>query len=180
MRSKNSLLNRLNDLKQLSGGAALDLGAGTGSDSVWMIENGFSVIALDKDASKLRANELLTNKATIVEQSWDEYVFTPDSLNLIVAQNTFPFLSREKAERVIADAISALKSGGFICYTLFGPNDAWAHKEDMHFVPYEEALTFAQQFPVELFFRSNEIGYGTTMRGDMKFWEIHRIILKKN
>jgi cyclopropane fatty-acyl-phospholipid synthase-like methyltransferase len=179
MRTRNSLLNRLDDLKQLSGGAALDLGAGAGNDSVWMIERGFNVTSLDKDASKLRSNEALKDKATIIEQSWDEFVFTPNSLNLIVAQNTFPFLSREKAERVITDAISALQSGGFICYTLFGPKDAWAHKETMHFVSYEDAISFAEQLPVEIFFRSNEVGYGTTMSGDMKFWEVHRIILKK-
>lgn len=179
MRTRNSLLNRLDDLKQLSGGAALDLGAGAGNDSVWMLEHGYAVTALDKDASKLRANEALKDKATIIERSWDEFAFTPNSLNLIVAQNTFPFLSREKAERVIADAISALQSGGFICYTLFGPKDAWAYKENMHFVPYEDAIAFAEQFPIEIFFRSSEVGYGTTMSGDMKFWEIHRIILKK-
>lgn len=179
MRSKNSLLNRLDDLKQLSGGTALDIGAGSGGDSVWMIENGFTVTSLDKDASKLRANEALKDKVTIVEQSWDEFVFTPDSLNLIVAQNTFPFLAREKAERVIIDAVSALKSGGFICYTLFGPKDAWSDKQNMHFVSYEDAVSFAEKLPVEIFFRSNEIGYGTMMNGDMKFWEIHRIILKK-
>jgi SAM-dependent methyltransferase len=179
MRTKNSLLNRLDDLKQLSGGAALDLGAGAGNDSAWMIERGFSVTSLDKDASKLRANEALAGKAIILEQSWDEFVFTPDSLNLVVAQNTFPFLAREKAERVIADAVSALKSGGFICYTLFGPKDAWAHKESMHFVSYDDAIAFAEKLPVEIFFRSNEVGYGSTMSGDMKFWEVHRIILKK-
>jgi len=179
MRSKNSLLNRLDDLKQLSGGAALDIGAGAGNDSAWLLENGFTVTSLDKDASKLRANEALNGKATILELSWDEFVFTPNSLNLIIAQNTFPFLSREKTERVIVDAVSALQSGGFICYTLFGPKDAWAHKENMHFVSYEDAIAFAEKLPVEIFYRSNEIGYGSTMSGDMKFWEIHRIILKK-
>ena len=175
---KNPFLTRLYSTKNLHGGTALDLGARTPIVANFLKEQNYEVTAVDKDIS-LFTDEDKENH-TVVESSLTDFEYEENRYDLVLATNVLPFLKDEEVFVYIEKIVSSIKKDGFFCFSLFGKEDAWSDKENMSFQTYKEALDFIATLPVEIFFQQTEKGVGATMKGDSKFWEIHRFILKKS
>lgn len=175
----NNLLLRLHNNSELMGGEALDVGAGSGADAIFLAENGYSVTALDTKMENLAENTNGIKNIKVVGQNMTNFVYNESKYDLVNANNSLSFLNNAEFKNVFEKIIASLKDGGFFCFSLFGLEDDWSDRKDMSFMSYEEAVTILSQFPIQLYFQSTEKGYGKTMKNDIKFWEIHRFIVKK-
>jgi SAM-dependent methyltransferase len=168
-----SKLSMLDELK--SGENALDIGFGNGKDSIFLNDKGYEVDALD-----IKGNDGLEDDINVIESKIEDYDIEEGKYHVINANNTFPFVSdKEEVKRIIKDSVSGLKDGGFLCFSLFGTKDAWIDRENISFWDYDETLSFISELPVKIYFKENEEGYGLTMKGEKKWWNIYRFILKK-
>ena len=127
---------------------ALDLGAGVGNDTAFLLKNGWSVWANDKESEALKILstrkdiELYKDKLTLVEGSFTDIAWqTLPQFNLIYASYSLPFLTRDDFLQVWKHIITALESGGILAVHFFGSGhggfNAW-EKRGMNFFTKEE------------------------------------------
>lgn len=157
------------------GSVALDLGCGSGRDTLVLAELGYRVDAVDKN------NELedkSDQNIAFTQQDITDFLIKPDYYDIIIANNSLPFLpGRETLKQKIAEMALGLKVGGKVFLTLFGPNDQWAQEQKpMSFFSYTEAVGLLVSLPLRLYWQSTEEGYGKTMKGNIKYWHIHRFL----
>ena len=109
-----------NYIGHASSGHALDVACGTGRNTHFLADNGFSVDAVDISdyaLSKVKKNSLI-NK---IDTDLDRYNITPNKYDLIVNTN---FLNR----RLASQMKDGLKPGGLLVFETF----MVAHGEFMH------------------------------------------------
>ncbi len=107
---------------------ALDLGAGAGRDTRYLLRHGFQVTAVDADP---RAVALLAavpeaespGRLHVVRSSFDAFDFA--TYDLINAQFALPFVPRDRFAGMFARLKAALSPGGIFAGHFFGVHDAW-------------------------------------------------------
>jgi SAM-dependent methyltransferase len=100
------------------GGDALDLASGTGRHAVWLAEQGFRAMAIDRDAGALEAltrevrGRTLSLQTRVVDLEGGRTFLEPDSFDLIVVVH---YLHRP----LFPALVSALRQGGVLVYETF-------------------------------------------------------------
>ena len=186
-----NLLDNKGIFEHISSGAVLDLGCGNGDNAFILGARGFTVDALDKNEADIiflrkcaekKGLENLNLIAGLIED------FKPESkkYSLVIANNSLPFIVKEEVGRIVADLSNSLVDGGFIWITLFGPSDEWAKNPDksdstkgMSFFTQEEGLRLLDSLNLKRYFISTEEGYGKTMKGNLKYWQIQKFLYRK-
>ncbi|MBX4209461.1 class I SAM-dependent methyltransferase [Candidatus Parcubacteria bacterium] len=169
----------------LSSGHVLELGCGKGADAVDLAGRGFIVDAIDKDPSNISFLESTIREKGIknihpVTDLIEDFKPAESKYSLIIANNSLPFISsKEKVVKVITDLSKSLAEGGFLYFTLFGPDDEWSKNADMSFFTQEEGLKLLDGLGLKRYFISTEEGYGKTIKGPIKFWQIHKFLYRK-
>jgi SAM-dependent methyltransferase len=162
--------------KIIPAGMMLDLGAGGCQDSLIAAEAGFHVVAVDK---KPPAAALENPSVTFVQSPIEEFDIEENKYDLIYADNSLPFLTKDDAKKIIQDAAHKLKTGGLLYFSLFGTQDEWSDKESMNFWTKEEITDFVDSLGLTLYKKIEEEGYGPKMDGSTKYWHIFRFYLKR-
>lgn len=162
-------------------GRALAIGFGSVEELKALIARGFDVTGIEKNAKAAdEAQEELGASAMIINGDAANVVVEEGIYSLITARNVLPFIApKETMLAVLEKMIGWLAVNGFAVFTLFGPRDSWAGKEDTSFIEYDEAVRFIESKGVSIYFRSTEEGYGPMMNGVIKFWHIHSFIVQK-
>lgn len=110
-------------------GSALDLGSGGGAESLWLLERGWSVIAVDREAAAIASlQEHIARNPGIqlrAEQA-DLATFHVPTADLVVACNVLPFLPRSEFHDTWDRLREALPAEGTLAVNLFGNQDSWA------------------------------------------------------
>lgn len=178
-----SFLKKILDEKLLTNvGRTLDLGCGNGADAQELAALGYTVDVVEKDTAHKKTLAALSQKTSVVSHTVaiENFKIQKGTYTLIIANNSLPFVSdKERVTRVITDSVAGLTPKGVLYFTLFGPRDAWAAKPTMSFFSYDEALSLLETLPVQIYHRATEEGYGKTMKGDIKYWHIHRFFCIK-
>lgn len=119
----------------LDGGVALDIGCGPGADAELLAKAGFMVDAVDISEVAVRnAKERCKNlKVDVLLGDFREFAYRPDYYSLIYAHNALPFVPKDDLVALVSTFRKSLKSGGYVMLTVFGPEHAWAGREDMNF-----------------------------------------------
>ena len=100
------------------GGDSLDLACGSGRHAVWLAEQGFHTMAIDRDAAAIEAlkeeasRRRLSIRTRVVDLESGERVLEPDSFDLIVVVH---YLHRP----LFPSIVRALRSGGVLVYETF-------------------------------------------------------------
>lgn len=157
--------------------SALDIGAGSLRDSHFLAASGFqSVTAIDKEEQDPDNKEI-----DFIHASIQDFDFTADTYDLVVAVNSLPFLSDADFDAVFSKITESLKKDGVLCITLFGVNDKWNNpkkKERMNFHSKEEVLSLLKNFSEIKTFIEEE-REGLTINKERKQWHLFRIIAVK-
>jgi SAM-dependent methyltransferase len=169
-------------LKKQTNKTALDIGSGTGCDSVYLLENGFSVKALDQD---LNAIEILKNKTKDLYQDKTTFEHTLiqnfdigiNTYDLINASFSLPFCNKSDFTNVWKCIFHGLKNNGVFAGQLFGSNDDWSTISDMSFVTNEEVDDLLIGYNPEYYIEIDEDG--KIADGTIKHWHLFNLVIRK-
>lgn len=159
---------------------ALDLGAGTLIESVFLLENDFKkVIAVDNSTkTKDFAVELDPNRFTLEISSFQDFKFKKEEYDLINAQYSLPFYGSNNFSDFIKNIVDSLKHGGIFLGQFFGVQDSWnTPNTKLAFQTKEEAQELLTNLEI-LEFTEEEYD-GKTANGDTKHWHVFHFIVKK-
>jgi SAM-dependent methyltransferase len=161
-------------------GRAVDLGCGTGRDTVELLRRGWAVEAIDGEAvaiERLRgrdlgaaASRLTARVASFEDATWKE-------AELVNASWALPFCRPERFPPVWARIAESIPPGGRFSGQLFGDRDGWAAEEDMTFHSRPEAEALLSSFDVELFDEVEEDSQ--TAVGDPKHWHVFHVVARR-
>jgi tellurite methyltransferase len=169
----------------------VDLGCGTGRDTLELLRRGWSVLAVDSEQDGverlLRGLDchLRARLETLVERIEDARWPMVDLVNSSYA---LPFCESRSFDSVWGRIVASLRPGGRFCGQLFGDRDEWATRAGaparkwesppgMTFHSREEAETLLLGLDVELF---DEVELdGETAVGDAKHGHLFHIVARK-
>ena len=159
-------------------GSAVDLGAGTGRDTLELLRRGWRVLAVDAEPGAIEALRertppgaaLETREARFDEIEWGE-------VDLVTSSFSMPFAPPPAFARAWDRIRATLRPGGRFCGQLFGVHDDWASLADMTFHTREGVERLLEGLEVE---RLQEVDEdGRTAVGDEKHWHVFHIVARR-
>lgn len=161
-------------------GIAVDLGFGSGIDTLVLLERGWQVVAIDIDKSSLMMFEQtvpapIRSKLTLVEKSFSN-IELPKAL-LINASFSLPFCQPEYFETTWNKVANSLLPGGRFAGHFFGPQDSWATNSSMTFHTHQHLINLFDDFTIESLEETKKAG--KTLNGDEKQWHVFHAVIRK-
>ena len=162
-------------------GKAIDIGCGAGRDTVFLIKNNWSVIAIDredtKDTISSELNDAELRRFRFSRQDFENIKLEEN--DLVVANFSIPFCNKKYFSELWNKIVESISEDGYFVGNFFGLNDSWVNiKENMVFLSKEQVLKlFEESFKI-IKFKENEKGAKTAL-GKIKQWHIYEIIAKK-
>lgn len=160
------------------GKVALDLGAGAGRDTRYLLANGFQVTAVDADPGAIPLLMAIATEPAlrVVRASFEAFDFA--SYDLINAQYALPFVPRSHFADVFTRIKAALVPGGVFAGHFFGDHDEWnVPGSDITFVTRGEAEALLSDLDILEFIE--EDSDGTVADGSPKHWHLFHILARK-
>ena len=162
-------------------GTAVDLGCGTGRDTVELLRRGWHVVAIDSQPEAIErlrahpeavaaADRLHTVAAGFEDAEWP-------AGDLVNASFALPFCPPEVFARTWPSIVSSLRPGGRFCGQLFGVHDQWSPSLDMNFHTREDVESLLDGLETE---RLEELEQdGRTAVGDTKYWHLFHVVARR-
>lgn len=160
-------------------GFAVDLGCGTGRDTIELLRRGWGVLAIDAEQEaidRLRAlvgdgsERLATEVAPMEDARWPEALIVNSSFAL-------PFCPPERFGEVWERIVASLPAGGRFSGQLFGDRDEWVGDGEMTFHARSEVERLLEPFVLE---RLSEVDEdGKTALGEPKHWHVFHVVARR-
>lgn len=124
----------------IHGGIALDLGCGAGAEAEYLARNGMMVDAIDKSetAVKYAKDRCQGLTVDVIQGDFLGFELRPDYYQLAIAVNALPFVPKEACLALLRSVQAAMRPGGVVLFSVYGPEHAWATRPDMSFWTLEE------------------------------------------
>lgn len=162
--------------------SAIDLGCGAGRDTIYLIKNGWNVLAIDKENTKEYIDKNLNDEERkrfrFECQNFEKIKL--EKTQLIAANFSIPFCSKDNFYKMWNSIVQNICKNGYFVGNFFGLNDSWKEtKKEMAFLSKEQVFNlFKDEFEIIEF---DEIEKDAkTASGSMKHWHIYNIIAKRN
>jgi len=159
---------------------AVDLGCGSGRDTIEILRRGWRVLAIDAEPAAIEkligrddlpAGAALTGQvARFADANWPQ-------CDLINSSFALPLMPPDEFAAVWTRMIGSLKPGGRVACQLFGPRDSWAGGEGMSFHDRPAVDGLLADLDVEMC--REEEDDSTTVRGEAKHWHIFHIVARQ-
>lgn len=158
---------------------AVDLGCGTGRDTLALLRAGFSVTAIDAEAEAIAAllrhpdlpagARLATRCGRFEEQRWL-------AADLVVASFSLPLCAPADFSRVWGRVRDSLRPGGRFAGQFLGERDDWASRAGVTCLPRERVQKMLAGLEVEHF--AEEECDSVTPRGSAKHWHLFHVVVQ--
>lgn len=139
---------------------ALDLGAGSGNDTAFLLKNGWTVYANDKETESVQIissrkdiepyqKQLHLIHASFTDLPWNSL----PSFDLIYAGYALPFLDKSSFYDVWNNIIAKLKQDGILAVHFFDERHTgfnWWEKRSMNFFTKDEIIDLCKGFDIKL------------------------------
>ncbi|MEK7545940.1 MAG: class I SAM-dependent methyltransferase [Patescibacteria group bacterium] len=124
----------------IHGGVALDLGCGAGGEAEYLAKEGMMVDAIDKSETVAKAARERCQGLTVdvIQGDFREFQLRPDYYTLAVSVNALPFVKKDDCAVLLKSVQASIRPGGAVVFAVFGPEHAWAKREDMSFWTIDE------------------------------------------
>ena len=117
-------------MKEMAPCEVLELGSGSGRDTVCMLENGCHVTAVDNDPE---SREIIGRRTTsdafsrldFRQEDFKNLKLNKAKYDLVVGMYSLFFCDQEHFNSFFEEVMSSLKSGGMFVGIFLGPNDDW-------------------------------------------------------
>lgn len=161
-------------------GTVIDLGCGTGRDTLFFLERGYNVVAVDREE---RSIDIIRNavagryddKIKLINADFTKIELMPAVL--VNAAFALFFCSREDLDGLIKKIYDSLEYGGCFCGQILGEKDSWFGRKDITCLTKSEILDMLKRFKI---IECSEVEQdGETILGDMKHWHYYEIIAQK-
>lgn len=163
-------------------GLAVDLGTGTGRDSLFLLKKGWHVLSIDAESLAIdiilqRAEtEKLDNLEVMISSFSD--MLLPDNIDLVNASYSLPFCSPDNFPKCWQKITDHLAIGGRFSGHFFGDQDDWASDPFLTIHTQEQMLQlFKDNFAIEYLKIDNDIS--ATADGQQKHWHVFNVVAKK-
>ena len=159
---------------------AIDLGCGQGNDTVYLINNDFKVLGIDKE----NVEEIIRERLSQDKQKYFQFkkqkledLKIPNT-DLIIANFSLSFCKKEYFKLMWQKIVESININGYFVGTIFGINDSWNKKyRDMSFFDKEDVKRLFNKFKI---IRFEEIENDKpTALGKEKHWHFYSIIAQK-
>ena len=159
---------------------AIDLGCGQGNDTVYLINNDFKVLGIDKE----NVEEIIRERLSQDKQKYFQFkkqkledLKIPNT-DLIIANFSLSFCKKEYFKLMWQKIVESININGYFVGTIFGINDSWNKKyRDMSFFDKEDVKRLFNKFKI---IRFEEIENDKpTALGEEKHWHFYSIIAQK-
>ncbi len=159
-----------------SPGYAIELGCGVGHGVLWLLDQGWEVLANDSDPEAItivreRSGDHPKLK-TSTEPMQDLALGDPD---LIVAGFSLFFLQPEVFAEFFPRMLNSLAPGGLFCGQLLGINDAWRERG---YVLHDEKRLRSELSGMEILHWEEVERDGETALGEPKHWHVFHVIAR--
>ncbi|NER79239.1 MAG: class I SAM-dependent methyltransferase [Leptolyngbya sp. SIO1D8] len=159
---------------------AVDLGCGSGRDTVELLRRGWRVIAIDGQAeaiARLRQHPDINRTYLETRVQPFENLTLPPEVDLINASFCLPFCPVEYFSDLWEAIVTALKPGGRFCGQLFGDRDSWSLYSNLNCHTREQVEELFSPFEFDFF--DEEEHPGKTVLGEEKHWHIFQIVARR-
>ena len=161
-------------------GNAIDLGCGSGSDTIFLIKNNWNVLAVDSSNTEERIRNKLSNeeqkRLKFEVQKFEELKLS--ECDLLISNNSLPFCDKNYFYQMWTEICSNIKDNGYFVGNFWGIYDEWNTKNDKRtFLSKKEVIELFREFEI---LEIKEIEKDKpTAEGKMKHWHTFEIIARK-
>lgn len=159
---------------------AVDLGCGSGRDTIAMLERGWSVLAVDaapEAVEALRGRDDLPAAAGLEALVSRHEDLSLPRCHLVNAGFSLPLCPRESFFDVWSRIVQALRTGGRFSGQFFGERDSWSGDPSMTHLSWPEVETCLCGLDREHV--EEEEDDSVTPRGEAKHWHIFHLVVRK-
>ena len=153
-------------LKKYKINNAIDLGCGSGNETVYMIKNGIKVTAIDRHLNKNfileRLNDREKENISFSEQDFESVQL--ERTDAVTAFFSIPFCNPD----------NSINADGYFVGQLFGDRDDWKDSKLINTFTMEEVKAYLKRYKI---LKLDEIEY--IRESDNKKWHYYNIIAKK-
>lgn len=181
-------------LEHLEPGKAIDLGPGSGTDTIYLLEKGWDVLCVDTDdkaekdirdlikvADSLNSRNLY-EKFTFCNQDFENLKLEKNAFDLVIGFNSLFFCRPEKFKVFFKQITDSIKSNGYLIVNLLGKNDDWNKNSNSikTFLSREEILELLTNFEIrENSIIESEFEKETVVAKTPKHWHTFFVIARK-
>lgn len=179
----------INALKQFGTNKSkvIDLGCGAGTDSLYFLEQGWHVLAIDSQPDFIiRVRETMPNELQdtfeIKEMSFEELQL-PYLVDCIIANYSLPFCNPKNFNKMWEEIVGNINKEGIFSGVFFGDKDEWANNfsKERTFHSREQVMNLFEDFYIIDFWEEDYDGRCCGRDGEAvpKHWHIFKVVARK-
>ena len=156
--------------------SAIDLGCGSGNETVYMVKNGIKVLAIDRQLNQdFILNRLSDSEKQLIsfKKSSFEDVELPKT-KLLTAFFSIPFCNPNNFDELWTKIYNSIEDNGYFVGQLFGDRDAWNVVESINTFSIDKVKEYLKNYNI---IKLEEIEY--VRESDNKKWHFYDIIAQK-
>ena len=159
---------------------AIDLGCGSGNDTIYLLKKNYFVTAVDKendviDIIKNRISD--TSKLKCIIEKFENIKLEENQADLVVSNLSIYFCNPKCFKKFCNEFTKSISPNGYFVGNFLGKEDEWSKDTNRTFVNEKEIKNIFKNFKIIYL---NEKKYKKlTAKGNMKFWDVYEVIAKK-